>query len=84
MIQHDPDLDAFVFPCPHCGLLVQVPRTEIRCSIFRHGVWRRDFGFCPPHASKRECDQWIEEELIWGCGKPFRFTGESVTLCGYI
>jgi len=44
----------------------------------------------PPHASQRICDELVEKDLIWGCGKPFQLirgsTGrvEFATKCGYI
>lgn len=81
---HDKESDIFYFACPHCSLMCQVPRSEIRCTIFRHAVWKKDFRFVDPHASKKECDRWVGERLVWGCGKPFRFNGKTVEICGYI
>lgn len=83
-ITHDSESDIFYFNCPHCGLLVQVPRSEIRCTIFRHANFKKDMSFVPPHASKIDCDSWIEKDLVYGCAKPFKFTGKRVEICGYI
>ena len=80
----DKDKNTYYFNCPHCDLLCQVPQNEIRCTIFRHGNFKKDFSFVPPHSSKEECDRWIKEDLIWGCGKPFRFTGATLEICDYI
>ena len=83
-ITHDKESDTFYFECPHCRMVCQVPRSEIRCTIFRHANFKKDMSFVPPHASKKECDRWITEDLIYGCGKPFKFTGTKLEICGYI
>jgi hypothetical protein len=38
----------------------------------------------PPHAPQALCDRVIKEDLVYGCGKPFRFDGTSTTKCGYL
>ena len=83
-IYHDKESNIYYFLCPHCNLLVQVPSNEIRCTIFRHGNFKNGMKFVPPHAPKVECDRWIKEDLIYGCGKPFIFNGKTVRECGYI
>ena len=84
MITHDSEDDIFYFNCPHCNLMCQVPRTEIRCTIFRHAVFKQGMVFVPPHANKVECDRWLAEGSVWGCSKPFIFDGRTVRKCGYI
>jgi hypothetical protein len=37
-----------------------------------------------PHASKAECEKWVRNGEVYGCGKPFRFDGDNVSICGYI
>ena len=81
---HDKESDIFYFECPHCKLLCQVPRNEIRCTIFRHAVFKKDMIFVPPPAPKAECDTWLKKKLVWGCAKPFKFNGRTVEKCGYI
>ena len=81
---HDKESDIFYFACPHCELLCQVPRTEIRCTIFRHAVFKKDMTFVPPHAPKEECEMWLKKNLVWGCTKPFKFDGRTVEKCSYI
>ena len=83
-ITHDEASDTFYLACPHCKLLCQIPRSEIRCTIFRHGNFKDNMEFVPPHAPKDICDFWVSNDLIYGCGKPFKFDGKSVYLCGYI
>lgn len=83
-IYHDRESDIFYFVCPHCEVMCQVPRNEIRCTIFRHAVFKKDMAFVPPHASKSECERWLKEDLVYGCTKPFKFDGNSILKCDYI
>ncbi len=83
-VVHDPDEDIFYFECPHCNTLCQVPRSEIRCTIFRHAVYKDGMRFVPPHASKETCETWLKEGKVWGCAKPFKFDGNKVEKCDYI
>ncbi len=76
--------DTYYFPCPHCEVMCEVNKKDIRCTIFRHAVYKKNSTFVNPHASKEECDKWIKEDLIYGCGKPFKFDGEKVEVCDYI
>ena len=83
-VTYDKAQDTFYFNCPHCNVLCQVPRSEIRCKIFRHANFKDGMRFVPPHASKEVCDKWVQDDLIWGCSKPFMFDGVTVEKCGYI
>ena len=74
----------YYFNCPHCGCTCQVHKTDIRCTIFRHAVYKKDLSFVNPHASKEECEKWVKTGSVYGCGKPFKFDGEKVEICGYI
>ncbi len=77
--------DPYVFNCPHCDGTIVVLRNELNCQIFRHGVYKNNLNIAiPPHTSKVECDRLIDNELIFGCGKPFRFDGTTATICDYI
>ena len=76
--------DYYYFNCPHCGVMCQVHKNDIRCTIFRHGIYKKDSSFVNPHASKEECEKIIKSGVIYGCGKPFIFDGKSVKICGYI
>ena len=83
-IYQDRESDIFYFLCPHCDVMCQVPRNEIRCTIFRHAVFKKDMAFVPPHASKNECERWLKKDLVYGCAKPFKFDGNRVFKCDYI
>jgi hypothetical protein len=80
--------DILLFICPHCQGEIEVQRSETNCQIFRHGQYRINGQQVNPHLPKAECDQLSEQELIWGCGKPFQISIEddqwSVHTCDYI
>lgn len=83
-VEYDTDQKVFYFECPNCHFLTSVPSNSINCQIFRHGVVKKDGKQIPPHLSKEECDRLVREDLIYGCGKPFRFDGKRVEKCDYI
>lgn len=70
--------------CPHCTGEIMVGESEIACRIFRHGAFKTNGQQIPSHASKEQCDAWVNDRLIWGCGKPFYFDGHKLEVCGYI
>ena len=70
------------YDCPHCGGMIII--TEMNCKIFRHGVYKKTGKQIPPHASKLDCDTWVEKGDIWGCGKPFKIENEKAVVCDYI
>lgn len=55
--------------CPHCNNNVLI--EQLNCKIFRHGVLKSNNTQINPHANKEECDYYIKNDLIYGCGKPF-------------
>ena len=81
----DTEANTYSFACPHCGCLAQVLKSEINCTIFRHGFLQDTNTQIPPHATQADCEQWIRDnKVVGGCGKPFQFDGVHVTPCGYI
>ena len=74
----------YIFKCPECKIYIIVLKTEINCRIFRCGVYISDNQAIAPHAPKIECDRLKNENLIYGCGKPFIFKDTHVEICGYI
>jgi hypothetical protein len=56
--------------CPHCQQWIEI--LAINCAIFRCGIYRQTGEQLPPHLSKEECDRVAEQQLIYGCGKPFK------------
>ncbi len=63
--------------CPHCQCLVQI--ESVNCNVFRHGSYKEDGNQIPAHLPKDECDRLSREDLIYGCGKPFRIKFESIS-----
>lgn len=78
----------YILKCPHCHLYVLIHHNDLNCRIFRHGVLKNNNEQIPPHLHKEECDRLYTENLIYGCGKPFRVNGEgnhiSIEICDYI
>jgi hypothetical protein len=56
--------------CPHCKDYVLI--DKINCAIFRHGIFKKNGKQINPHTSKDLCDKYIKNNLIYGCGKPFK------------
>ena len=74
----------YYFECPNCEGLCQVPKKNIKCGIFRHAIYKYNGKYIEPHTSEDECNRLTTEKLIYGCGKPFKFDGKTVEICGYI
>src|SRR5437870_1140569 len=75
--------DGYFFMCPHCEIGIFVLKEEVICKIFRCGIYVSNYKPIPPHAPKEECDRLKDQNLIFGCGKPFIFKGDHVERCGY-
>lgn len=76
-----------VVTCPHC--LKHVLISELNCQIFRHGTFIDNGQQVNPHATKEVCDYFVANDMIYGCGKPFRIIkGEDgifvAIICEYI
>ena len=71
-----------VYTCPQCkGLFVL---ESLNCGIFRHGIHKESGQQIDPHTSKEECDRLVVQNLIWGCGRPFRWDGKIFVTCEYL
>jgi len=75
--------------CPHCEMNILIKENEINCAVFRHGVYKKDFAQMNPHEKKEECDRLLQEDLIHGCGKPFKLIKDKdeeykALVCDYI
>ena len=71
--------------CPNCNTPVLI--EQLNCRIFRHGILKSDNTQIDPHASKELCDYYINNDLIYGCGKPFRILENNnfkTVTCEYI
>ena len=72
--------------CPHCEDFIEI--NQINCAIFRHGTLKSNGHQIPPHLPKVQCDDLIKQNLIFGCGKPFRVNIEDgkliAIICDYV
>ena len=78
-----------IVQCPNCYEFVAVKKSELNCKIFRHGILKSNFKQIDPHLPKEKCDKLIKNDLIFGCGKPFKILEEisnkySAIICDYI
>jgi hypothetical protein len=83
-IDYDKETDCYFFDCIHCKEKIAVAKKDIRCTIFRHGSYKKDYSSVPPHSTKEQCEKLLELDMIYGCGKPFKFDGKKVEKCDYI
>lgn len=60
----------FEIKCPYCNEYIII--EQVNCAIFRHGIYKSNYIQINPHALKNECEELINNNLIYGCGKPFR------------
>jgi uncharacterized C2H2 Zn-finger protein len=67
-----PDDPEIYLLCPHCGELFMTTEKTIACTIYRHAVLKSNMEQINPHSPKEECDRLIEQDLVYGCAKPFR------------
>jgi hypothetical protein len=67
------DNDCYIFKCPQCSEYIIVNENDLNCKIFRHGVYKdkNNLEQMDPHSTKNVCNDAIENNKIYGCGKPF-------------
>jgi hypothetical protein len=72
--------------CPHCKEFILI--KKINCAIFRHGILKKNGKQINPHATKEICEYYINNNLIYGCGKPFQIVNNAgkleTKICDYI
>jgi len=75
-----------IIVCPHCNDPIII--EKLNCGIFRHGVIKDTGKQIEPHSVKSVCDELKAQDLIYGCGKPFRIDIHNgvyvVSICEYI
>ena len=80
--------DHIIKQCPHCQEWVYLPKQEFNCKIYRHGVLKSNYQQIDPHLPKSECYRLKNNNLIFGCGKPFKIivSGNKyfIEICDYI
>jgi hypothetical protein len=56
--------------------------------ILRHGNYINNMQPIHPHLNKNDCDKLVDNNLIYGCGKPLRIIKDNnafiVEICDYI
>ena len=74
--------------CPNCKQLIYIEKKDFNCHIFRHGILKETLKQIDPHLDKKNCDRLKRQNLIWGCGKPFKLINENnnyrTIICDYI
>jgi len=55
--------------CPNCKDFFIM--EKMNCGIFRHAIHISNGEQINPHASKEECEYYVNNKLVYGCGKPF-------------
>lgn len=77
-----------IVECPHCKEQIYIMKKEFNCKIFRHGILKKNLEQINPHLNKQECDRLKKEDLIYGCGKPFKLFEKNnqviAEICDYI
>ncbi len=78
------DSSIFVVKCPHCGIFVEV--VELNCRIFRCGIYKNNYTQINPHMPKKDCEELVLNNYIYGCGIPFKIPEGSTepVECDYI
>ncbi len=77
--------EPLIVECPHCQGTVMIDPKELNCRIFRHAAYKLTGLPISPHASLEKCTRLIQEEAIYGCGKPFRIDHDNhAVVCDYI
>ena len=86
----DKNSDDLIFECPNCNMFIIVNKHETNCCIFRHAIYKNTYQQVSPHLSKLNCDELLENNLIYGCCKPFYFIKDlniynsKIIICDYI
>ena len=82
------DNNLYRLTCPHCDQPIEILKNQLNCRIFRCGILKSSYKQIGPHTKKVECDRLKEQDLIFGCSKPFKFITKnginSIEICGYI
>jgi len=78
--------ESIIITCPNCNEYVII--EKINCGIFRHATLKENGNQIDPHSSKEICVGLSNNNLIYGCGKPFQIVNNNGKLeifcCDYI
>lgn len=74
----------FIVQCPSCNIGIEI--LSIGCGIYRCAIFKDTGIQVNPHLSKEECERLLKNNLIFGCGKPFRITDKisPPVVCEYL
>ena len=79
-------MDNNIIICPHCKDFIII--EKINCGIFRHGIFKQTGKQIKPHLDKITCKQLFDNNMIYGCGKPFKIITKNNVMvsivCDYI
>jgi hypothetical protein len=79
-VDNNPNTE-YIAICPWCDVPMIIYKEN--CCIFRHATYKNGQEV-DPHLSKDECDRIVRENLVYGCGKPFRIVNRIAEKCEYI
>ena len=72
-----------IIECPHCKMMIEI--IEVRCRIFRCGIFKNNFIQIDPHLSEKICNDLKKNDEIYGCSKPFRINFNNIVeKCDYM
>jgi DNA-directed RNA polymerase subunit RPC12/RpoP len=75
-----------VILCPNCNEFILI--EKLNCCIFRHAFFIASGKQIDPHSPKSYCNYLIQNNLIYGCGKPFKIVKKlnkyDAIICDYI
>jgi hypothetical protein len=78
--------EPFFIKCPHCDDFIYI--EKLNCRIFRHAVYKKNNEQIDPHTPKNICEKLINNNEIYGCGKPFKINTinniHNAVICDYI
>jgi hypothetical protein len=82
----EPTKDIIVI-CPHCQIPVEI--EQLNCKIFSHVTLKHNGQQINPHETKEVCEYFVDNNLIYGCGKPFQIIENEkkelvAIICEYI
>ena len=58
-----------IIQCPYCNQMIEI--IELRCRIFRCGIYKITYKQINQYLSKEVCLQLVKDNAIYGCGNPF-------------
>lgn len=77
---------SYYLNCPWCNQMVQLPKSQTKCCIYRHGVYKKTGRQIGSHAKEEWVKKLLENNKIYGCGMPFQLNKETgkIEKCDWI